>query len=111
MCLAIIACLHAASVYKCHLAPGSLQQLLSEASARSTNLTDQIQSLTQQLTESDSRHSELTQQLEELKKKHAWLDSEHELLQSQQASRADDSTPGSPARKAKAAAEELNELR
>lgn len=90
----------------------SLTQELSDSKAESASLSRRLQTATQSLSNSEARCSQLEAELEEERTARLRVESELDML-SEQPTRhvGDDSPPGSSARKAEAAQQELQEVR
>lgn len=91
----------------------SLTQQLSASQAKSSGLSDKLRTASQGLSSSETRVTELEAELEEEHAARSRLESELNVLSQQPAGRGagDESPSGSPARKAEAGQEELQDLR
>lgn len=90
----------------------SLTQELTESEAESASLSGRLQTATQSLSSSEARCTQLEAELQEERSARLIVESELDMLSQQPISRVgDDSPPGSSARKAEAAQQELQDVR
>ena len=91
----------------------SLSQQLSDSDAKSADLSEKLEKVTQSLSSSETKCAQLEAELEDKHSARLRVESELDML-SQQLTRHsvhDDSPPGSSARKAEAAQQELQDVR